>query len=211
MNGAASAKPRTHRRTWRQDPEGRRARILKAGAREFGRRGFRDARMDRVAKAAGVAEGTLYHQFGSKQGLLVAVGNQYGRGLAEAAFGDLEQPIDPREIGTMVRNIFAYVRNSGGPLAAFLLASEPTEGGPALEANRTQMIAAIEVQLEDGVRRGLITPMNTRIAAVVQYGLVESALRECFLRRNGQDEALFIREVTTCLSAHLGHPLRKFE
>ena len=211
MKGATSTKPRTRRRTWRQDPEGRRARILNAGAREFARRGFRDARMDRVAKAAGVAEGTLYHQFGSKQGLLVAVGDQYGRGLVEAAFGDLEQRIDPREMGTMVRNIFAYVRNSGGPLAAFLLASEPAEGAPAQEANRAQMIAAIEVQLEDGVRRGLITPMNTRVAAVVQYGLVESALRECFLRRKGADEALYIQEVTACLSAYLGYPLRQFD
>ena len=208
MNGATSTKPRTRRRTWRQDPEGRRARILKAGAREFARRGFRDARMDRVAKAAGVAEGTLYHQFGSKHGLLVAVGNQYGRGLVKAAFGDLDQRIDPREIGTVVRNMFAYVRNSGGPLAAFLLASDPTEGGPALEANRAQMIAAIEVQLEDAVRRGLIAPMNTRVAAVVQYGLVESALRECFLRRNGQDAEIYIQEVTACLAAYLGYPVR---
>lgn len=205
---AAAGGRRAGPRRWRQDPAGRRERILEAGAREFGARGFRGARMERVARAAGVAEGTVYHLFGSKQGLLVAVGERYGRGLAEAAFGDRSPELTPEALGRIVRNVFRYVRETDGPLAAFLLASDPMEGTPARDASRTQMVAAIRAQLERGIRAGRIPPLDTRIAAEIQFGLVETALRDCFLRHAGRDEDGYIREVTRCLAAYLGHPIR---
>ena len=191
-------------RSWRQDPEGRRARILDAAAVEFALQGFRRTRLERIAAAAGVAEGTVYHQFGSKQGLLVAVGQRYGEGLARSAFGDLGADPTPHEMARIVENIFAYVRETDGSLAAFLLAQDPLEGGPAQDANRSAMIAAIEARLTLWVERGLLPPVDTRIAAEIQFGLVESALRDCFLRRGGEDEPRYVREVTRCLGAYLG-------
>ena len=154
--------------------------------------------------AAGVAEGTVYHQFGSKRGLLVAVGQRYGEGLARAAFGDLGADPTPHEVAPIVRNIFAYVRETDGSLAAFLLAQDPLEGGPAQDANRTAMIAAIEARLLLWVERSLVQPLDTTIAAEIQFGLVESALRDCFLRRGGEDEERYVREVTRCLGAYVG-------
>ena len=191
-------------RSWRQDPQGRRSRILDAAVAEFALQGFRRARLERIASAAGVAEGTVYHQFGSKQGLLVAVGEQYGEGLARSAFGDLGADPTPDEVAGIVRNVFAYVRETDGSLAAFLLAHDPLEGGPAQDANRSAMIAAIEARLSLWVERGLAQPMDTGIAAEVLFGLVESALRDCFLRRGGEGEQQYVREVTRCLAAYVG-------
>jgi AcrR family transcriptional regulator len=191
-------------RSWRRDPEGRRSRILDAAILEFARQGFRRARLERIAKAAGVAEGTVYHQFGSKQGLLVAVGQRYGEGLARAAFGGLAADPAPNELALIVRNIFAYVRDTDGSLAAFLLAQDPLEGGPAQDANRAAMIAAIEARLSLWVERSLVRPIDTHIAAEIQFGLVESALRDCFLRHDGDGEARYVQEVTRCLVAYLG-------
>jgi len=198
-------------RTWRRDPEGRRSRILDAAVREFARNGFRRARLERIAAAAGVAEGTVYHQFGSKQGLLVAVGQHYGEGLVRAAFGDLGADPTPDEVAQIVRNVFAYVRETDGSLAAFLLAQDPLEGGPAQDANRTAMIAAIEARLSLWVERGIVHPMDTAIAAEVQFGLVEAALRDCFLRRGGEAEERYVREVTRCLGAYMGTRLPREE
>lgn len=188
------------RRTWRQDPEGRRTRILDAAAEEFARQGFRLARLDRIARAAGVAEGTVYHQFGSKQGLLEAVGARYGMGLAAAAFAGIRDDPSLEEIEGMVRNIFGYVRRTDGALAVFLLAHDPLEGGPAQDANRSQMLAAIEERMRRRIGPAAFDP---RVAAELQFGLVESALRDCFLRRGGRDEERYIREVVRCLGAYL--------
>lgn len=203
---AATTPRRERKRTWRQDPAGRRARILDAASDEFGRCGFRATRLDHIAARAGVAEGTIYHWFGSKHGLLVAVGERYGDGLVDAAFGSLAIPTTPNDIATIVRNIFAYVRATPGALAAFLLASDPVEGGPAQEANRTRMVAAIQAQLDGWRQQGRIPRMDTRVSAELQFGLVESALRDCFLRGDGRDEVSYIREVTHCLAAYLGQP-----
>jgi AcrR family transcriptional regulator len=194
-------------RGWQQDPEGRRSRILDAAVQEFARLGFRRARLERIAKAARVAEGTIYHQFGSKQGLLVAVGERYGEGLARAAFGGLAADPSPSELAPIVRNVFDYVRETDGSLAAFLLAQDPLEGGPAQDAYRAAMIAAIEARLSLWAQRGLVQPMDTRIAAEIQFGLVESALRDCFLRRGGKDEERYVQEVTRCLDAYVGSGL----
>jgi AcrR family transcriptional regulator len=192
------------RRTWRQDPDGRRARILDAAVDEFARVGFRGARLGRIARAAGVAEGTIYHQFESKHGLLVAVGQRYGAELARAAFGGLAPDPSPGELSRIVRNIFDHVRNSDDALAAFLLSHDPLEGGPAQDENRRTLIAAIEARLTLWVERGLSPPLDTPIAAEIQFGLVESALRDCFIRRRGGEEARIVREVTRCLAACIG-------
>ncbi len=192
------------RRTWTQDPEGRRTRILETAARIFARRGFRASRVDEIAKEAGVAEGTVYHLFASKARLLAAVGDRYGRGLAEAAFGGVNADLHPADIGVIVRNIYRYVRESDGPLAVFLLTNDPHEGGPARDANRARMVAAVEAALRRWIAEGLTPPMDPGVAAEIQFGLVESSLRDCFLRGKGKNEEAYVREVTRCLAAYLG-------
>ena len=55
-------------------------RILDAAAAEFAEHGFAGSRVDRIAKRAGCNKQLLYHYFGSKEGLRMAV---FRRGLVE--------------------------------------------------------------------------------------------------------------------------------
>src|SRR4029077_14558604 len=50
-------------------PEARRAAILAAALEEFTARGYEGARLDDVAKRAGVAKGTIYLYFADKEAL----------------------------------------------------------------------------------------------------------------------------------------------
>jgi AcrR family transcriptional regulator len=56
-----------------RDPEGTREAILQAAFQEIYRSGFRSAGLDAILKGAGVTKGALYHHFGSKAGLGLAV------------------------------------------------------------------------------------------------------------------------------------------
>lgn len=68
------------------DREARAQAILAAAARVFARRGLESCTMDEIAREAGVAKGTLYLYFPSKQELFLAVFDLFGRGLiAEGA------------------------------------------------------------------------------------------------------------------------------
>jgi len=51
----------------------KRARILEAAVKVFARNGFHATRVSEVAKAAGVADGTIYLYFDSKESLLVSL------------------------------------------------------------------------------------------------------------------------------------------
>ena len=53
--------------------EGKRERILRAAIKVFARKGFYSTRVSEIAKAAGVADGTIYLYFEGKDDLLLAV------------------------------------------------------------------------------------------------------------------------------------------
>lgn len=65
----------------KRDADRTRAALLAAGTREFAAHGFGGARIDRIAAGAGCNIRLLYHHFGAKKGLYIAV--------LEAAYGDL--------------------------------------------------------------------------------------------------------------------------
>lgn len=62
--------PASHSQSWRLQ---RRDEILAAAFEEFAAKGYADARLDDVARRAGVAKGTLYLYFKSKERLFCAV------------------------------------------------------------------------------------------------------------------------------------------
>lgn len=75
--GAVPARPsrpaaRDRRALPAADPE-KRKRLLHAAIQTFGRRGFHEAKIAEIAAAAGVAEGTVYLYFRSKEDLLGCV------------------------------------------------------------------------------------------------------------------------------------------
>jgi len=67
----------------RRDPERARLAILDAVTSEFSDHGFAGARVDRVALAAGLNKAMLYHYFGDKEALYLAV--------LERAYSDIRE------------------------------------------------------------------------------------------------------------------------
>ncbi len=59
--------------TRRRNPEASRAQILNAGTAEFSEKGFEGARIDNIVQRAGVSKNLVYHYFGGKDDLFLAV------------------------------------------------------------------------------------------------------------------------------------------
>src|SRR3954453_4241662 len=68
----------------RADAARNREKILRAAAELFERDGVEAVSMDAVARAAGVSKGTLFHRFGSRAGLAMALLDEAERELQEA-------------------------------------------------------------------------------------------------------------------------------
>lgn len=67
----------------------KRARILKAAVKVFARKGFHETKVAEIARAAGVADGTIYLYFKSKDDLLISLFEDHMDRLNEELRGDL--------------------------------------------------------------------------------------------------------------------------
>src|SRR5439155_7327804 len=83
----ASREKQRARRSRTQSAEARRAAILAAALEEFTARGYEGARLDDVAKRAGVAKGTIYLYFADKESLF----RELVRSMVSPVLGVLEQ------------------------------------------------------------------------------------------------------------------------
>ncbi|QVL33195.1 TetR/AcrR family transcriptional regulator [Telmatocola sphagniphila] len=106
--------------------ERRRDSILAAASRIFAAKGYPDTDIQEIADRSGVAKGTVYLYFSSKEELFLATVDRAMRSLSErisAATEAIEDPIDRLEMG--VKTYFAHFREN--PAHAELLIIERAE------------------------------------------------------------------------------------
>src|SRR5437899_12583245 len=77
-----------------RNPERTQERIFKAAFKEFAGKGFAGARVDNIARCAGINKRMLYHYFGDKESLFREV---LRRKMAERQAWGVATPDDPRE------------------------------------------------------------------------------------------------------------------
>jgi AcrR family transcriptional regulator len=84
---------KVQRRTQSERRAETRARLLAAARTVFAQRGYHAASLDLISERAGCTKGALYHHFGSKEGLLLALLDQQVSGrLAQARAPDRGPP-----------------------------------------------------------------------------------------------------------------------
>ena len=116
---SATKPPRLERR-----PEARPQELLEAALRVFAEQGYRTARLDDVADAAGVTKGAIYHYFDTKEALLLGVIEHYQAlafGRAEDALRDKSASAATR-IRLLIHKVFSERETgSGDRLLALLI------------------------------------------------------------------------------------------
>ncbi|WP_312166608.1 TetR/AcrR family transcriptional regulator [Phenylobacterium sp.] len=134
-----------------------RAKLIAAGRKAFGERGYADASMDDFTAEAGLTRGALYHHFGDKKGLLEAVVRQIDAEMAERLKA-IAAAAATRWEGFVQENI-GYVEMALEPeIQRIVLRDGPAVlGDPSRWPSADGCIAAIRANLEqlqaDGVVR----------------------------------------------------------
>ncbi len=98
----------------------RRRHLLELATALFAERGFEAASMDELAQRAGVSKPVIYDQFGSKEGLLVAVVETMGIELNEAIRSAVAGRTDPEDL--LRSGSLAFFRFAGSRRATFSMA-----------------------------------------------------------------------------------------
>jgi AcrR family transcriptional regulator len=78
----------------RADAARNRERVLRAARELFAKRGVDAVTMDEIARRAGVAKGTVFHRFGDRSGLALALLDEHERAIQDAIL-DGEPPLGP--------------------------------------------------------------------------------------------------------------------
>ena len=96
---------------WREKLiEARRSQILEAAARVFAEKGFHRAKVKEIASAAGIAEGTIYNYFDSKEDLLSAMLDQFAFASLKEVFSSQEDVAPEELLKQVFRDRLKFIR-----------------------------------------------------------------------------------------------------
>lgn len=166
--------------------------ILTAAQKVFARRGYHDARTSEIAREAGVAEGTLYNYFSSREDIFLSLFDDRWLSFTErvrARTASLDDPSDK------LKAIFAaamklFITNK--PLAQiFLLETSPSSVfmNSRVALRLADFLDLIEEILVEGKRRGKYHPdLDTRVARMVIYATVQGILFSWMLKESAPAE-----------------------
>ncbi len=182
----------------RRQPQEKRQRLVAAATALIAKVGFEQASTQQIAQEAGVSEGILFHHFGSKKGLLVAVAEDFVQRSSEAT---LPHDIERWDEENVVRAAFDFV-DANPQIYRLLL-----EIGSYLQAdefsNGDLLVARIRATIEQAQQHGLIRQGNAQIMAELQFALVDGAYRAWHRSGELKLREAYIQEATYGLRAML--------
>ena len=165
--------------------EQRRAEILDAALQLFSSKGFHDTTMEEVANSAGVAKGTIYLYFQSKEHLLLALKRDFMQGLTDAVANIVADAIEQLEGGAkgtdyrdIIDDIFhavvEYHTNRRDAVEVVVRQSpSPDLVNEALELER-EYLALITSAFRTGMEYGLVHTEDPEMTA----HLITAAIRD---------------------------------
>lgn len=158
--------------------------ILDAAERVFGARGFADAKMTEIAQRAGVAAGTLYNYFDSKERIFRALIEQRGHDFAEGLQAVAAGPARGRAmLVELTRATLAYIESHGDVLSVFMQVGRmPDEARKRLCGAGHELVHAqylslfrqrmVEARADGELRAGLAPEELAQLYTGALHGLV---------------------------------------
>ena len=155
--------------------------ILAAARRLMDQKGVDALTMDEIAQAAGVAKGTLYLYFGSKDELIQALLSQVGEAIARDLEAILAKPAPPRDkLQQVVVMLLNYVDRESTLFPVYLreqVRSKPGRGTvlTTLQELEERIVALITQVCAEGIAQKQFILADPRLLTFLLKGLVRAA------------------------------------
>jgi AcrR family transcriptional regulator len=166
----------------------RREQLLDAALAVFSAEGYSAAKVSDIVGRAGVAQGTFYLYFRSKQEVVLALFERFQEALIEArCAADPAPPTTPAQFrAAVLEKTRAILRAALAhrPLAALFMkeamGADPELAGRLRDFHR-RMADLSEQALRQAAATGLIRPVDPRVAALAINGMWERVMTDCLL------------------------------
>jgi len=159
--------------------------ILDAARRVFAERGFKGTTIADVAEAAGIALGTIYLYFKSKDDLLAALSQRLHDLIAGSFAGDPEATLDAT-VRVRVRNVFAACAQNRDLVRLVVLNTDPESAAARrMRESETPRSQPLVEGLAVAVERGWIRNDDPCVMAKLIIGLVSISVYQAYVMGDG--------------------------
>ena len=177
--------------------EERRRDILEAALAAFGSKGFNETTVDEVAQAAGVAKGTVYLYFDSKEHLLLALKKEFMNGLTQAVADITAEAIEQLAAGRdvdyrdIIDDIFQaiadyHLQHKGALEVVVRQNTGPDLMQEAIELER-EFIQLLTNAFREGTNFGLVHTEDPEMTARLVNAAIRDNLAACLCYEEPKD------------------------
>jgi AcrR family transcriptional regulator len=155
----------------------KRERIISAAATLFGDKGYHNTTTAEIAESAGVAAGTIYIYFSSKEELLVAVFEEFlGVHMDRLREGIARETGPEAKLRRLLRLGLELMEQNPDSARIFLSQLRQSTSMIKMVVKRSSRAYKdiIESVLEEGIREGFCRQMNVRSTASMLFGAFQS-------------------------------------
>jgi len=157
----------------------RKEEIMKAAAILFSQKSYHDVTVDQIAEQVGVAKGTIYLYFESKENLYLGILEHTHETIESILVKEIEKNDPaPQKLKKVLTLIFQFYFQNRDVLR--ILTRDETrlisEHYDFTERWRHRRIKLYRKILEKGIKEGSFRPANTELMALIIFGLVGSVM-----------------------------------
>jgi AcrR family transcriptional regulator len=163
--------------------------IIEAALDIFAKQGYEETTIAQIAAAAGVAVGTVYLYFHNKREIYTQSSIDWTKRMAVALQDPriLSQPIE-RVPRAMIETVFRICHENSNMMSIFQVdIQSPQELQQHKEADGA-ITEVVDAFLRSAIESGQLAPFDTTMYAKILFGMVHSALFECFCVQEGRHE-----------------------
>lgn len=149
------------------------AKILKAAQKLFAKNGYGATTTKELAKAAGVAEGTLFRHFENKKAILVEVATQGWTEILTDLLTELSEMASYKAVAQVMRKRMLSLRTNSDMLrVCFMEAQFHPELRDRIQTEVIEKMTDVaEAFFQTAMERGEYRPMNARVVARIFLGM----------------------------------------
>lgn len=178
--------------------------ILDAARRVFAERGFKGTTIADIAEAAGIALGTIYLYFPSKDDVFAALNRRFVELITSAITANVESDSLDGSVRTRISNVFAVCAANRDLVRLVVLNTDPNSAVEkrmrAGEADRYKPIVdALAASAQQGFTRNADPVIMTRLV----IGLVSIAVYQAFVLPDGSNADALRDECAEMVLAYL--------
>lgn len=166
--------------------------ILAAARELFATKGYEETTIAEIARAAGVAVGTVYLYFGNKHEILIEVCLAVNAVIAQVIQSPQIASLPLRQIPrAIIEESFRLGREQKRFMKLYQVGAYSPEEAERFKKGKQVITDALDAFFRQIVAQGLLSPFNTAAYAELTNDLVSSSLQQCFAIEGGAREDFF--------------------